>query len=135
MVRRVRRGRATQRVVRVLRRAARLLVALTVLLTVFGGAAAPAAAAIAVLVDAPACACPHEDDGEKKSCPCCSREDGDGHCLPIGPGNTGPASLAPPALADSLVPLPPLVGIAAALEVADLAGRTAALRLDRPPRA
>jgi len=122
------------KLVRTLRRFLRVLVACFALVAVLGGSVAPAAAALARTLSAPACHCPHGDDEEKKSCPCCHDHEGDAGCLPAnGSGCGAPLALAPPAHGD-LVPLPMLAGEVTSLDVAPLRDRLTQLRLDRPPR-
>ncbi len=123
------------KLVRHVRRFLRVLVACFALVGILGGAVAPAAAALARTLSAPACHCPHGDDqAEKKACPCCHDHEGDAGCLPVnGSAGGGQLALAPPAHGD-LVPLPVLAGELSTFEVAPLRGRSPQLRLDRPPR-
>lgn len=128
--------RTRAKLVRHVRRFLRVLVACFALVGILGGSVAPAAAALARTLSAPACHCPHGDkQEEKKSCPCCHDHEGDAGCLPVSSSGCGAGlALAPPAHGD-LVPLPVLAGELSAFVVAELRGRSTQLDLDRPPRA
>lgn len=127
-----------------LRRAARLLAVFVVMLSVFGSATALAAEALArATASVPAC-CPKTDVREavastggewKERCPCCAA-DSKSQCPPVCSSSVAPPTALAPALENALK-LPDLVasGLLAAPQVSALAGRSAALRLERPPRA
>lgn len=128
--------RSRAKLVRTLRRFLRVLVACFALVGILGGSVAPAAAALARALSAPACHCPHGDkQEEKKSCPCCHDHEGDAGCLPVNGSGCGAAlALAPPAHGD-LVPLPVLAGELGGFDLVEMRGRLSSQDLERPPRA
>ncbi len=117
-----------------MRFAARSLVVMTVILTIFAGRTSHAAAHVLRGSDTPVCACPHTTETELKACCCHHGERGD-QALPVDAGGSAHAALASQPVVTGEIPLPMLVGFAPEPEVTPLHGQSLQLRLDRPPQA
>jgi hypothetical protein len=138
-----RRSTKTARLLRSIRRVARLVVAFAVALALFAGPISAAAASVVAVVTAKRCHCPHRieprserrTDRVERTCPCCAQEGQSTGCVPQGPGCGGSTGvLAAPNALDALIPLPLPTGIVASPPVRSLDGRDPRLRLERPPR-
>lgn len=116
-----------------MRFAARALVVVMVLLSIFGARTSQVAARMLRASNTPTCACPHASEREVEAC-CCHHGDRGDQALPVDAGCSAHNALAPSTVVAGEIPVPLLTGIAAMLEVTPLRGQSLQLRLDRPPR-